>query len=266
MQQKQNYRNFASRIAGYVSNIKKPRCFVKFLIALFGLIYRIKLDEYIVPIGGFVSFNDFFTRKIKTQYRPLSDAKIVSPVDGKIVDYGIIDNEKKIFVKHNFYYLEDLISDYHNLNYNSYIIIYLSPRNYHRVHTPFSCKINTVDYFPGTLFSVRNKTVMKRDNVFCRNERIVINGSSENGNFCLVMVGAMIVGKIKLSFDDEIQTNIKKGSRIQKYYKPEIIIEKGEELGLFELGSTVILLMSDNSLNNVVKLKNSEVKVGEAIV
>lgn len=266
MPQKQNYRNFASRIAGYVSNVKRPRFFVKFLIALFRLFYRIKLDEYIVSEGGFVSFNDFFTRKIKTQCRPLSDAKIIFPVDGKIVDYGIIDNEKKIFVKHKFYYLEDLISDSHHLNYKSYIILYLSPRNYHRVHSPFKCKIKNVSYFPGTLFSVRNKTVMKRDSVFCRNERIVINGVSENGNFCLVMVGAIIVGKIKLSFDDEIQTNIKKGSHVQKNYNSEIVIDKGEELGLFELGSTVILLMEDDSLNKVVKSKNSEIKMGEAII
>lgn len=266
MGQKQNYRNLASRFAGYISNLTKPKIFVRFIIFVFRKIYRINLDEFIIPEGGFKNFNSFFTRKFKKEFRPISNHKIISPVDGYVVDYGPIDSEKKIFVKHKYYFVEDLISDSSDFVFKSYSVFYLSPKNYHRVHAPFDCEINSVSYFPGTLFSVRHKTVMKRDNVFCRNERIVIYGNSIIGKFCIIMVGAIIVGKVRLSFDSEIQTNIRKGEIFSKNYFHPVNILKGEEIGLFELGSTVIILLEDQQLSELRIKKQSSVKMGISIL
>ncbi|HOZ31080.1 MAG TPA: phosphatidylserine decarboxylase, partial [Bacteroidales bacterium] len=130
--QKQNYRNLASRIAGYLSNLKKPKCLVKASIFIFRKLYKINLTDFEVPEKGFTTFNAFFTRKLTANARNLGKG-IISPVDGSVFDFGKVDPDNKIYVKFKYYYIDELLSDKFD-NMSSYVVLYLAPSDYHRVH------------------------------------------------------------------------------------------------------------------------------------
>jgi len=118
---------------------------------------------------------------------------------------------------------------------------------------------------PGTLRPVKEKTINKRNRVYCRNERIVLFGNSEYGKFACVLVGALFVGKVKLSFDSELQTNIKRGIVAEKKYKKEVVIKKGEEIGYFEMGSSVILLLESDIFENMKLELKTSLKMGQSL-
>lgn len=262
--QKQNYRNLTSRFAGRVSNLKKPRWSVSMLIHIYRKKYNINMSDFVVPSGGFKSFNSFFTRNLKSGARKI-EAGLVSPVDGTIFDAGNVDPDNKIFVKHKFYYIDDLLgNDFDNVK--SYAVLYLSPADYHRVHACFDMNIERAVYLPGTLLSVRKKTVYKKDSVYCRNERIVLSGSSPYGRFYFILIGALMVGKVKLSFDSGLQTNIKRGVTASKEYSSPVILKKGDETGFFEMGSSVIILLEDNCLSELKNHVHEIVKMGQQLV
>lgn len=258
--QKQNYRNFFSRMAGKLANSTKPRWFVRGVMKIWRKKYKVDLSEYVVPPNGYKTFNSFFTRNLKPGTRPINDG-LVSPVDGFIFDFGKITGDNKIYVKFKHYYVDDLICDEYE-NMSSYAVLYLSPANYHRVHAAFDMEITDISYLPGTLRPVKPKVVYKKDRVYCRNERIVIHGKSEYGKFYMILVGALFVGKTKLSFDSGLQTNIKKGVASKRIYDTPIYINKGEEVGYFEMGSSVILFMDDERLANIKLPLNSPIRVG----
>jgi len=260
---KQTLLNSYSRIAGKISNAKRPKWFVKLIIKIFSKKYRIQIKEYTIPNDGFKSFNDFFTRHIKPELRPIGSG-IVSPNDGNIYDFGAVTNERKIFVKQNFFSVSELIKNKHT-NFNSFAVFYLSPANYHRVHAPFDMKITQILNIPGTLKSVREKTIKKTQELYCRNERIVINGESEYGEFSFILVGALMVGKTKLSFDPDIQTNNRKASPNIFEYDTPLKIKKGEEVGYFEFGSTVILLLDKDYLKDINFEINQKIQFGETV-
>lgn len=262
--QKQNYRNLTSRFAGRVSNLKKPKWSISLLIRVYKKKFGIDMDDFVVPDGGFKTFNGFFTRNLKEGVRKVHDG-LVSPVDGSVFDFGVIDLDNKIYVKHQHYYIDDLISgDFKNLK--SYAVFYLSPADYHRVHASSEMMIESASYLPGTLLSVGQKTVYKKDRVYCRNERIVLYGNSPYGRFCFILIGAMMVGKVKLSFDSGLQTNIKRGITAKKDYAQPVHLNKGDEVGYFEMGSSVIVLLEDECLSTLKIKVNGTVKMGEILV
>jgi phosphatidylserine decarboxylase len=262
--QKQNYRNLTSRFAGRVSNLKKPKWSVSMLIHIYRKKYKINMSDFIVPSGGFKSFNSFFTRNLMPGVRKI-DEGIVSPVDGTIFDAGVVDPDNKIFVKHKFYYIDDLLcGDFEDLK--SYAVLYLSPADYHRVHACFDMEIDRAVYLPGTLLSVRKKTVYKKDMVYCRNERIVLSGTSPYGRFYFILVGALMVGKVKLSFDSGLQTNIKRGVMASKEYLTPVQLKKGDETGYFEMGSSVLILLEDNCLAELSGRVHEKVRMGQKLV
>lgn len=261
---KQDWRNVLSRIAGKFANMKKPQFLIKFAINRWCKHYKINISDYQIPNNGFCNFNEFFTRKIKENIRPIGN-KITSPVDGYIYDFGLVNHKNKIFVKEKYYSTKDLIfNDFEN--FKSHCVLYLSPANYHRVHSCFDMQINKVTYLAGTLFSVKERVVKKKDNVYCRNERIAIFGNSEYGKFCLILVGALMVGKVKLSFQCDLETNIKNANHIEMIFDEPVSISKGQELGYFEMGSTVVLLLENENLNNISKSKNEAIRMGESLL
>ena len=261
--QKQNYRNAISRFIGYIANISRPRFFVKLLIKIFVLRNKINLDNFEIPHSYYKNFNAFFTRRYKSNLIRLGNG-IVSPVDGYLLDYGKLTSEKLIKVKekdYDFYALtgEDLCT------VNSYAVFYLAPHNYHRVHAPFDIKIKEIKYLPGTLRSVRTKIIDKKERVYCRNERIVLSGDSIYGKFHMILVGALVVGKVKLSFESGLKTNIRKGIASSKIYDHETLIKKGDETGLFEMGSSVVLFLENEYLAELCLEKGSELIYGVSI-
>ncbi len=259
---KQTVLNTISRLAGRLANATKPRFFVRSFIKYFIRKYKINLDNYIVPNYGFKSFNQFFTRKIKPEARPIGSA-IVSPADGEIFDFGPLSQDTKMEIKGKLSSLLELGAR-EKYNFNSFAVIYLSPSDYHRVHAPFDLNIDRVKYVPGRLKSVSEKTFYRTKNLYSTNERIIISGSSEYGRFVIVMVGALIVGKIKLSFNQ--LTSNQKGADVEKEnFEIPIKIEKGKELGFFEMGSTVVLAIENTNLSKLLKPEFSKVRMGETI-
>ncbi|MDR2834599.1 MAG: archaetidylserine decarboxylase [Bacteroidales bacterium] len=261
---KQNYRNKTSRATGSAANWTSPKWLVRYAINKFIKTNKISLSEYIVPEKGFKTFNDFFTRKIKPELRPIENG-LVSPVDGEIFDFGYVNHTKKIFVKGTYFYVNQLTLEEYS-DKKSFCVFYLAPNNYHRVHACFDMIINKIQYVPGTLFPVKEKSIQKNTDVYCRNERIILSGESNFGDFQFIFVGAFNVGKIKLSFDS-CQSNIKKAKITTYDYKDTpIIVKKGEEVGYFEMGSSVILLLDNENLYKAHLEIKQKIKMGETVI
>jgi phosphatidylserine decarboxylase len=250
-----------------------------FLIYLFLKCYCInllELKEYeqTNPFA-YKSYNDFFTRKLRDDVRKsnLSPVEIISPADGSITQYGEV-KDNLFNIKGSTLSLVDLFggqnlkqgiscSDFSN---GKFITIYLAPHNYHRVHMPITATLKKMIYVPGKLFSVNNKTINKIPNVFTRNERVIALFNSNAGNFAIVLIGAMIVGSIVTSWHG-IVTPAKQCKITCWNYENGKVLNRGEEMGLFQLGSTVMVLFDNNNKFNFSSSINCDkiLKMGEAI-
>ena len=243
---------------GKLASSEKP--FIKSsLINLFCFLYPINLDEAERSNRkDYVSFNDFFTRKLKPDARPLS-GDICSPVDGKITALGAISNNTLVQSKRHVYSLSQLIAgesnDYHQ---GSFVTIYLAPHNYHRVHLPRAAELDRAIYVPGNLFSVSKSTTLKQPDLFTKNERLVCYFNTDAGPMITVMVGAMLVsGIIPVWYGKPYS------SRLEVTTKTKQVFAQGDELGYFQMGSTVILLFPER-LDFRIR-EGDEVKVGQPI-
>lgn len=218
----------------------------KAFVHTFAKAYGITLDEYARKnLADFNSFNDFFTRELAADARPIdaTEQGIVSPADGMISQIGYIDQNQLLQAKGRHYEVGHLLADTANSDANyfdggSFATVYLAPSNYHRVHMPFDGKLIETRYVPGTLFSVNNVTAQNVPDLFARNERLVCLFDTEFGRASVVLVGAMIVAGIetvatgKIERSDNIQT-----------LEHNLSLKKGDELGRFYLGSTAIVVM-----------------------
>ena len=207
--------------------------------------YKVNLNEAeLEDIKEYKHFNDFFTRSLKAGSRPLSDSKVVSPVDGVVSQLGNIEGSMIVQAKGKKYSVEALLADKSkNDLYSSFATIYLSPKDYHRIHMPFDGRLKLMKYIPGNLFSVNQRTVNNIDQVFARNERLVCYFDSEYGEIALVMVGAIFVGSMETSWEGKVTPPYNKSVKTFDYDSRQIELSKGKELGRFNMGSTVILLM-----------------------
>ena len=253
-------KHLLSRLAGRLA--KSRRRWVKALfIRMFCLFYPVDLNEARrTRRSEYRSFNDFFTRKLKSGARPLA-GKFCSPADGQVASRGKISKGTLIQSKGVDYSLEKLLAteDAQAFAKGSYLTIYLAPHNYHRVHAPASARLIRATYVPGKLFSVNASTAAARRDLFANNERLVMQFESKTGPFACVMVGAMLVGGIKPAWK---AATYKPGLQIETAM--QIPFAQGEELGWFEMGSTVVLVLGEG-VNFDVR-KGSWVKMGQAIV
>ena len=207
--------------------------------------YKVNLNEaQLEDIKEYKHFNDFFTRALKDGSRPISDSKVVSPVDGVVSQFGSIKEALIVQAKGKKYSVEALLAENSkNDLYTSFVTIYLSPKDYHRIHMPFDGSLKSMKYIPGNLFSVNQRTVNNIDQVFARNERLVCYFETEYGEIALVMVGAIFVGSMETSWEGQITPPYTKSIKTYDYDSRQIELSKGKELGRFNMGSTVILLM-----------------------
>ena len=232
-----------SKVAGRLAASRHP--YVKrTFIRSFAKAYNVSLDEYErQSLNAYESFNDFFTRELKEDARPIDMTPhgIVSPADGIISQLGQIDDHKLLQAKGRYYDVGQLLADSEDGRYfadGSFATVYLAPSNYHRVHMPFAGTLTKTRYVPGTLFSVNNPTAANVPDLFARNERLVCLFDTVYGKAAVVMVGAMIVAGIetvatgKIARTDDIQEA-----------EHNMIFEKGDELGRFYLGSTAIVVL-----------------------
>ena len=163
------------------------------------------------------------------------------------------------------YSVEALLEDKSkNDLYSSFATIYLSPKDYHRIHMPFDGRLKSMKYIPGSLFSVNHRTVNNIDQVFARNERLISYFDSECGEIALVMVGAIFVGSMETSWEGKVTPPYTKSVKTFDYDSRQIDLFKGEELGRFNMGSTVILLMPKGSPD--LNLETGQIlKMGQSI-
>jgi len=262
-------KNQLSWTFGQLSSIKFPKPVNQLLIKKFADFYKINLRELEQPITYYKSLNHFFTRKLRKNARPFNKDKniIVSPADGEVSQFGKIEAGKLLQVKGKYFTLASFLKDEKKaelFNNGDFLTIYLSPQDYHRVHTPYNGKLMSYNYIKGKLFPVNKLSVDNISELFSTNERVIFYFHDEIlGNYALVMVGATNVGSISLSFDD-FRTN----QILQKTKKVDAIglnFNKIDELGVFNLGSTVILLFENNKINFSNIEHDLKIKLGDSI-
>ncbi|WP_425353289.1 archaetidylserine decarboxylase [Salinicola halimionae] len=194
--------------------------------------------------GAYPCFNDFFTRELKLDARPIGEG-LVSPADGVLSRYGRIEHGTLIQAKGQTYSLSALlggdVSRAAPFRQGSFATVYLAPKDYHRVHMPMTGTLREMTYVPGRLFSVNSATANYVPGLFARNERLVCIFDTERGPLAMVLVGAMIVAGIETTWAGQV-TPLSGRVQTTRFDEP-IVIEKGQEMGRFKLGSTVVMCL-----------------------
>ncbi|MDI1273316.1 archaetidylserine decarboxylase [Polaromonas sp.] len=210
--------------------------------------YGVNMAEAANPdIGSYPTFNEFFTRALKPGARPLAAADLVCPVDGAISQFGAIEGDRIFQAKGHDYSTSALVGGDRELaarfEGGSFATIYLSPRDYHRIHMPAGGRLLRMIYVPGELFSVNPATARGVPGLFARNERVVCVFESARGPFVLVLVGATIVGSMATVWHGVVNPPRTKEVREWRYDgQPPVELGQGDEMGRFLLGSTVVML------------------------
>lgn len=263
-----------SRLTGYVARNRvhwfKNRLINAF-IARYGVDMQAARGE---TAEDYENFNAFFTRRLKAHLRPIATRPqdIASPADGTLGRFGTLENDTLVQAKGHKYSLQDLLGGDTEralpfIN-GEYATIYLSPRDYHRVHMPLSGTLREMVYIPGKLFSVNSVTTGAVPRLFARNERVVCRFDTEQGPLAIVLVGAMIVSSIHTVWHGLVSPH---ADLIQTFTYQEtgntaIRLNKGDELGHFMLGSTVIMLFGANQMQwDKAILSGKSINFGEAM-
>jgi len=246
---KQLVTTLAGRVAGARGGGATTR-----LIRWFVARYRVDMSEAYNPdIASYASFNDFFTRPLRPGVRPLAAADFVCPVDGAISQLGDIDDHNIVQAKGHRYTITDLVGGDATLaeqfRHGRFANLYLSPRDYHRLHMPCDGRLVRMIHVPGALYSVNPVTARGVPNLFARNERVVcVFDSREHGQFVMVLVGATVVGSMATPWHGVVNA-VRTGRPSQWDYTDQAItLAKGEEMGRFLLGSTVIMLFRPGAI------------------
>ncbi len=200
------------------------------------------------------SLNALFTRKLKEPREfSLDGSDFISPCDSLITEKGTIENGTALQIKGMSYGVSELLGDsfgdVSELDGGSFVNFYLSPRDYHRYHIPLNLKVIKATHIPGRFYPVNIPSLKKRVALFSQNERVVIECQSLSGKrFFMVLVSALNVGVMRVSFDDRIQTNAD-AQRVQTYEYDELYLDKGDDFGCFEMGSTIVILAQKDMLD-----------------
>ncbi len=263
-------RKLLSRFVGYLVHKPLPRSLTTAMISVFAAFYKIRLDEAEMAISEYPSLGEFFCRKLRPGLRPIAQGLAVHPCDSEIVQHGPIKASKLFQAKGMTYKLDQLTNDPKSLekfDEGYFVTYYLCPTDYHRVHCPVDAEITHSFYTEGDLWPVNQWSLKSIPNLYPKNERVYVELATELGAVGVVFVGATNVGSIELSFDQSIKTNQNHGPRRQQI-SPPIEITKGSELGLFRMGSTVVVLYSkDFALKIKAEMLNNRfVKVGQAFL
>lgn len=236
--------------------------------------YHINLNEaQRTQIDDYTSVNDFFTRALNPDMRPIdtNPQVMVSPADGTISQAGTLKHNQLIHAKGHHYTVEALLGgDVHlarQFYQGDFAVIYLSPKDYHRIHMPFDGQLLSMMYVPGDLFAVNPATVNCIPDLFARNERLVISFATTAGPMVLVMVGAIFVGSMETVWQGKITPNYGKTLAYWDYQAQNIELKKGQEIGRFNMGSTVIMLTAQGKTQGFTHHSDepSTIHMGEVI-
>lgn len=258
-------------IAGKLANLACPRLTPK-VIAWFVKRYQVNMQEAANPeISSYKTFNDFFTRQLKADVRPIAKADFICPVDGAISQFGTISKNQIFQAKGHTYSTLALTAGNvplaSHFEHGHFACLYLSPKDYHRIHMPCSGQLISMTYVPGDLFSVNPTTAENVPNLFARNERVICEFASEqHGTFAMVLVGATIVGSMATTWHGIVNPPRSKAIQKWQYANQEICLAQGEEMGRFLLGSTVVMLFEKQSLTfNANWQPSLQIRLGEVM-
>lgn len=263
-----------SRLAGRIAARRLPPALQRFEILAFGRLVGVDFGEVRDPIESFASLQDFFTRALKDGARPLDPdpAALVAPCDGFWGESGAVERGTLLQVKGRPYSLASLLADEgdaRSFEGGSYATFYLSPRDYHRFHAPCDACVVRAVYVPGTLWPVNRAGLGAILELFARNERIGafmdVAATQSSPTLCMVAVGATLVGKVRLRFDD-LTTNACGTDVIRRPYPPPgHCLAKGEEWGRFEFGSTIVMITSPGVIELDARSPGSALRLGQRI-
>jgi phosphatidylserine decarboxylase len=246
---KQAMTSFAGRVAGAKGGTMTTR-----LIRWFVGKYGVNMDEAVNPdIKSYASFNEFFTRPLRPGVRPLAKADFICPVDGAISQFGEIDDHQILQAKGHTFTTAELVGGDASLaahfRHGAFANLYLSPKDYHRLHMPCDGRLTRMIYVPGKLFSVNPTTARGVPGLFARNERVVcVFESPEHGPFVLVLVGATIVGSMATVWHGVVNPKRNNAVAEWRYDDQDIVLKKGDEMGRFLLGSTIVMLFKADTI------------------
>ncbi len=231
--------------------------------------YQVNMAEAAEPnIQAYESFNEFFTRPLKKGARRISKADFISPVDGAISQFGDIKADQIFQAKgHQYSTLAMLAGDKSlaaSFQNGHFATLYLSPKDYHRIHMPCDGNLKSMTYVPGDLFSVNPTTAQGVPGLFARNERVICEFDSAHGTFVLILVGATIVGSMATIWHGIVNPPRLGSVNTWTYENQTITLKQGEEMGRFLLGSTVVMLFPENTLSfNRAWKPEKPIKLGE---
>jgi phosphatidylserine decarboxylase len=263
---KQAITTFFGRLAGVKGHRLTPH-----VIRWFAKRYGVNMEEALNPdLASYPSFNEFFTRALRDGARPLANADFICPVDGAISQFGAIEHDQIFQAKGHRYSTKALVGGDGKLaaqfDHGAFATLYLSPRDYHRIHMPCDGKLKRMIYVPGALFSVNPTTARGVPGLFARNERVVCVFEGPHGPFVLVLVGATIVGSMATVWHGVVNPPRSGTIREWHYDDKDIVLKKGEEMGRFLLGSTVVLLFPRDTIAfNPEWTATRSIRMGEAM-
>lgn len=263
-------KNHVSFIIGWLVHQPLPRFIWTPIIRWFAGRYKINLEEAELALAEYPSLGEFFIRKLKPGLRPIAETKVVHPADSQVTQAHRIQNGKLIQAKNKYYSVVDLTADPQALEkYDGgfFLTYYLCPTDYHRVHSPVTGVIKKIIHIPGNLWPVNNWSTENIPELFSVNERVCVEIETDQGLVNVVFVGATNVGQIELFVDTEIRGNQLVLSKPLIKDGLNISIQKGQELGCFRMGSTVVALFqkSHKISDSEFKLyQNQSVKVNSA--
>jgi phosphatidylserine decarboxylase len=255
-----------SAAIGWGARITVPRPLRALAYRAFARRVGASLDEVELPLAEYPSFSQFFARRLRSGARPLpaDPAAVVAPCDGTVAAAGVADEGRMIQAKGRNYALAQLLADEAASAAflgGPYITIYLSPANYHRVHSPIAADLVGYSHLPGTLFPVNALFSREVDGLMATNERVVFHLRTEVGMAALVMVAAIGVSNIEITHD-ALETRYlrrRKRSPHRVDFERPIPVGRGEELGIFHLGSTTILIFEPG------RIRPSDLRVGDTV-
>ncbi|MFA5172263.1 MAG: archaetidylserine decarboxylase [Sulfuriferula sp.] len=254
----------------YVANAKAGRITTSIIRWFIGK-YSVNMEEAVNPdITSYASFNEFFTRPLQDGARPLAQADFISPVDGAISQLGNIEHDQLLQAKGHTYSTRALVGGDSELakqfDHGSFATIYLSPKDYHRIHMPCDGRLTQMIYVPGDLYSVNPATARGVPGLFARNERVVCVFDTAYGPMVLTLVGAAIVGSMETVWHGTVNPPRTRNVRTWHYHDKNITLKKGEEMGRFLLGSTVVMLFPKDAIHfNPTWHADRTVRMGEAM-
>jgi phosphatidylserine decarboxylase len=256
--------HFISQKFGSLADTKFPPSIQSFINKTYIKIFNISLDEH-APIESYKSLNELFTRKLlKPRELKGDERSLVSPADCRVTNFGEIKNGQILQIKGKSYSLSELLNSVEKaqaLEGGSFANLYLSPKDYHRFHAPCDAKVLYALHIPGALYPVNDPALNSIDALFAKNERVVLALEASFGVFYMVFVGALNVGRIIINWDDRIKTNASEDAYTLYTYE-NTTLKKGDEIGRFEMGSSIAMLFSKGQITSTLN-EGQKIRFGD---